>query len=230
MPIPKIIHQTWKDANVPQQWKSFQAKVQQLHPDWEYRLWTDEDNDTFVKQHFPDFYTTYTGFSKNIMRADVIRYLIMYKIGGMYLDLDYEMLKPFDLNHHAVVLPKNRSKSYGDEADAIGNCFFASVPKHQFWKDVIDDLQLNPPQINNYDEVIDATGPMLLTKIYYQNAYADIYAPERIAFHPSNPKNHKAYEELCNNGVTYGIHHGWGSWKDRFTWYHISKKVKKLFQ
>lgn len=230
MAIPKIIHQTWKDAHVPQKWKSFQLKVQQLHPDWEYRLWTDEDNEVFVKQHFPEFYTTYKGFSKNIMRADVIRYLIMHQIGGLYLDLDYEMLRPFDLNHQDIVLPKNRSISYGDAADGIGNCFFASIPGHQFWKDIIDDLQQNPPQVNNYDEVIDATGPMLLTKIYYQKAYSNIYVPERIAFHPSSPKTHRAYVELCNNGITYGIHHGWGSWKDRFTWYHVSKKIKNLFQ
>lgn len=39
------------------------------------------------------------------MRADAIRYLLLYQLGGLYLDLDYEMLSPFDLRHHAVVLP-----------------------------------------------------------------------------------------------------------------------------
>src|SRR5688572_12561292 len=96
MKIPKIIHQTWKEEAIPEKWKAYQKKVKRLHPDWEYRLWTDKDNDAFVEKEFPDFYAVYKGFSRNIMRADVIRYLIMYHTGGMYLDLDYEFLMPFD--------------------------------------------------------------------------------------------------------------------------------------
>jgi mannosyltransferase OCH1-like enzyme len=49
MKIPKIIHQTWKTENVPWKWKLYQKKVKQLHPDWEYKLWTDKNNMEFVK-------------------------------------------------------------------------------------------------------------------------------------------------------------------------------------
>jgi mannosyltransferase OCH1-like enzyme len=230
MAIPKIIHQTWKNHEIPNKWKAYQQKVKQLHPDWEYRLWTDDDNDLFVKTEYPEFYNTYIGFSKNIMRADVIRYLIMYKIGGLYLDLDYEMLMPFDLLNETLVLPKNRSISEGDDYDGIGNCIFASAPGHEFWKDVINELQNNPPVIDNYNEVIDATGPMLLTRIFFSNKYHAIYTPERTAFHPEPPKNKNDYNKLYNNGITYGIHHGWGSWKERFTFYHISRKLQQWFK
>jgi len=39
------------------------------------------------------------------MRADVIRYLITYRIGGLYLDLDYEMLQPFRHTDKELMLP-----------------------------------------------------------------------------------------------------------------------------
>ena len=94
--IPRIIHQTWKDSAVPKKWHPFIKAVKEMNPTWEYRLWTDNDNDEFVAEEFPDFVDIFRGFSRNIMRADVIRYLIMYKIGGVYLDLDYEVLAPFD--------------------------------------------------------------------------------------------------------------------------------------
>ena len=103
------------------------------------------------------------------------------------------------------------------------------MPKHPFWKAVIDDLKSNPPVISNYDEVIDATGPMLLTKIYNKGNFNDIVTPERIVFHPKSPKNEKEYRSLVNNGKTYGIHHGWGSWKERFTLFHFTKKLKNFF-
>ena len=58
------------------------------------------DNLAFVKSEYPDFVDVFVGLPKNIMRADVIRYLLMDKLGGLYLDTDYEMLKPFDLIDH----------------------------------------------------------------------------------------------------------------------------------
>jgi len=225
--IPKIIHQTWKTNEIPKKWLAFEQKVKALNPDWEYRLWTDLDNDDFVKIEYPDFYDIYNGFSRGIMKADVIRYLIMYKIGGVYLDLDYEVLQPFDFGNHKIILPKNRSITYGDKQDELGNCIFASAPGHQFWADVIADLKNNPPTTENYSQVIDATGPGLLTRIYSENNYTDIYLPDRLVYHPPSPNNKKDADKIRNNGISLGIHHPWGSWKDRLSFTYLKNKFKK---
>jgi mannosyltransferase OCH1-like enzyme len=226
--IPRIIHQTWKNEKIPGKWKPFQQKVKQLHPDWEYRLWTDSDNLDFVRKYYTGFFGIFSRYPKNIMRADVIRYLIMDKIGGLYLDLDYEMIKPFNFQNDTIILPLNRSKKFGDNYDSLGNCIFASIPGHQFWKDVINHLKQNQDDVIEYIQVLDATGPGLLTKIFYQNQYDDIYTPERMVFHPPVPANKKEYLEILNNGISYGIHHGWGIWKERFTWSHLKIKLSEL--
>ncbi len=228
MSIPKIIHQTWKTTEIPTQFKNYPQKVKDLHPDWQYILWSDEDIDKYVKKEFPEFYPVFTGFSKNIMRVDVIRYLIMYKIGGLYLDLDYEMIKPFDLFNYNIVLPRSRSIEFGDKINCIGNCIFASVPNHAFWKEAIEDLKTNPPVVDHFLEVLDATGPSFLTKIYYNGNYTDIYVPERLMFHPPNPKKRTQYETIINNGISYGIHHCTGTWGEEMTWNHMKMKVKKF--
>ncbi len=225
--IPHRIHQTWKNEQIPGKWQDFQEKVRTLNPDWEYKLWTDEDNDRFVREEFPDFYDIYTGFSRNIMRADVIRYLIMYRLGGVYLDLDYEMLRPFDFGSHALVLPKNRSVSYGDPEDELGNCIFASEPGHPFWKDVIDDLRNDPPQVSDYSQIVDSTGPGLLTRIYRSHQYDNIHLPERPVYHPPSPNNPRDVRKIKENGISLGIHHPWGSWKERWTWTYLKRKFKK---
>ena len=228
--IPKIIHQTWKTHEVPEKWQAYTNKVQELNPDWEYRLWSDEDNEQFVREEFPEFFETFQSFSLPIMRADVIRYLIMYKIGGVYLDLDYEMLQPFSYKDDALVLPLNRSKNSGDEADGLGNCIFASESGHPFWADVIDDLQMNPPDVKDFSQVIDATGPMLLTRIFYSNHYGGVTLPERMIYHPFSPRNARQREKIVRNGVSMGIHHTWGSWRDRWTFMNIMKKIKKVLR
>ena len=35
-----------------------------------------------------------------------MRYIYMELFGGLYLDLDYQFLKPFDLNDKVLVLPR----------------------------------------------------------------------------------------------------------------------------
>ncbi len=227
--IPKLIHQTWKTNDIPRKWHRFANTVQALNPDWKYKVWSDADNDEFVKTEYPEFYDIFTGFSRGIMRADVIRYLLMYKIGGVYLDLDYEMIKPFDFGDCEIVLPLSRSKKYGDPKDELGNCFFASAPGHKFWSDVIDDLKNDPPAVTDYTQIVEATGPSLLTRIYNTNDYPDICLPERLMYHPPSPHNRKDIEQIKNNGISMGIHHLWGSWKERWTLAYLKQKVKKNF-
>ncbi len=230
MLIPKIIHQTWKSEEIPDKWKAYRDKVIRLHPGWEYRLWTDDSNEAFVKEAFPGFYDIFMGFPLGIMRADVIRYLLMYKLGGIYLDLDYEFLKPFDFEDSKLVLPQNRSVSAGDNADTIGNAVFASTPGHRFWKDAVEDLQNNPPQVKDRTEVVHATGPHFLTRIFNQGQYDDITVTERMLFHPPSPQTEDDYRKIVREGVSYGIHHGWGVWKKRYTPGYFKIKFKQTIE
>jgi mannosyltransferase OCH1-like enzyme len=230
--IPQLIHQTWETERIPKKWNPFVEKVKMLNPGWSYKLWSDQENDEFVKREFPDFYQVFNEFPRKIMKADTIRYLIMYKLGGVYLDLDYEVLKPFDFKLWNIVLPLEENINDGDSIKWIGNCFLASVPGHEFWRDVINDLQTNPPVVTDHSQVIKATGPMLLTRIYNSNNYHDIYTPERIVYVPQLDKKKKDLEKIKNNGVTLGIHHGWGTWrkstwKERLTIAHVKKKIEK---
>ncbi|MDX1684551.1 MAG: glycosyltransferase [Saprospiraceae bacterium] len=214
MSIPRIIHQTWKDEKIPERWKAFQDKVRSLHPDWKYQLWTDEDNDAFIEKHYPDLLMIYRSYPKPVMRADVIRYAIMDRIGGLYLDLDYEMLRPFDLLDAHIVLPKSRSANFGDKEDRIGNCIMASEPGHDFWKVVIQDLITNPFKIGIEElDVEKATGPLLLTRIYEDGKWPDIDTPERLLFHPPSPRSRSEYEAILKEDISYGIHHAHGSWR-----------------
>jgi len=238
--IPKIIHQTWKNTTIPEEFAGYQKKLIELHPDWEYRLWTDEQNLEFVKQNFADFYEVFIRLPKNIMRADVIRYLIMYKIGGLYLDLDYEMIKPFDLLNFDLVLPYNRQIKYGDRYDGIGNCIFASAPGHKFWEYIIDDLKNTKdyeakfkslsgkpyvPKNTTLEEAI--TGPAFVTKIFYsvKDELQNYTLPDREAFHPPYNTN---YNTILTSKASYGIHHCHGTWRSKSYIKKMGKLIKSI--
>lgn len=213
--IPRLIHQTAKTADIPEQWRGFQRRVRELHPDWTYRLWTDEDNLAFVASELPDFLGVFTRLPKNIMRADAIRYVLMYKLGGLYLDLDFEMLKPFDLTQYDCVLPLETDGEFGPTS-RVGNAFFASAPGHPFFKAVLDDLRAHPP-IGEDVNVLTATGPLYITSVLQRlegRGQLNLCTPGRELFNPTIPRSTRAYRALVARGVSYGIHHCHGSWRD----------------
>ncbi|KAK5146478.1 60S ribosomal protein L39 [Rachicladosporium monterosium] len=61
--IPRIIHQTYKNASIPPAWQEAQASCIAMHPKsegWEYKLWTDEMGLDFIQQEYHWFHDTYS--------------------------------------------------------------------------------------------------------------------------------------------------------------------------
>jgi mannosyltransferase OCH1-like enzyme len=228
--IPKLIHQTARTHELPEECKPYVQKLKALHPEWTYRLWTDPDNLELVQTRMPELLEVYTRLPKNIMRADVIRYVLMYTHGGLYLDTDYEMLKPFDLSHHSLVLPWEKSDERGNPI-GVANSLFASVPAHPFWRMLIDDLIANPPLSPDID-VIEATGPGFVTRMYHRarEAGLDIYTPQRELFNPITPRLRRDYNAIVSRGVSYGIHHCFGSWRDFDTRHKLKSAVWRVLR
>jgi mannosyltransferase OCH1-like enzyme len=80
--IPKLIHQSWSSRDLPAKFERWSATCRKQHPDWEWVLWTDEDNEELVKKHFPWLLKTYKNLPGVIYRADLVRNLYMYMYGG----------------------------------------------------------------------------------------------------------------------------------------------------
>lgn len=164
--IPKIIHQTWKTKEVPPHWQPSQDAWKKYHPDWEYKLWTDEDNRAFVQKHFPWFLRTFDSFPYGIQRADAIRYCILNVYGGVYCDLDLEPLGNLEnlFPNEGVYLV---ATSNGPIGDNYTNAFMASSPGNPLWVEVIIEM-MRPKewwQIGKQIEVMFSTGPKMLNFI-----------------------------------------------------------------
>ncbi len=72
--IPRIIHQTWKDRDVPARFLDAQRSWREAHPDWEYRFWTDEDLAALVRECAPELVPLYEAYPEAIQRVDAARY------------------------------------------------------------------------------------------------------------------------------------------------------------
>ena len=162
--IPKIIMQTWKNNNIPDHWKSSPQTIKSILPDWKYVLMTDNDNRHFVETHFPDFLPFYDNFPYPIQRADAIRPMWLYIHGGIYIDLDFELLKPLDM------LFSTNADAYfvasGNFGFCITNSFMASKPRIPFWLSYIEEMKKHPSTwaISKHFKVMTTTGPLALTR------------------------------------------------------------------
>jgi inositol phosphorylceramide mannosyltransferase catalytic subunit len=125
--IPKIIHHTWKTPTVPDKWQRPYNNCKLLHPDYEFKLWTDEDSLKFLEEQYFWFIDTFKGYSYPIQRVDAIRYFILYHYGGIYMDLDIGCLKSLDplLNYDAVV-PKTQPIGFSND-------FMMARKNHEFF-------------------------------------------------------------------------------------------------
>ncbi|EGF76953.1 hypothetical protein BATDEDRAFT_92119 [Batrachochytrium dendrobatidis JAM81] len=144
IPIPHIIHQSWKTKTLPLKFQTWQESWIENHKDWKYILWTDEDNMKLCEDHFPWMLERFKSFPKTINRADTARYMYMYLHGGFYADLDMECLKPHDLiaRKGGVVVPL-MSRDYAFH-DNIPNAWMGSAPGHPFWLHLLRMIRDRP--------------------------------------------------------------------------------------
>jgi mannosyltransferase OCH1-like enzyme len=87
--IPKIIHQTWKNKTLRKRQAQWSETWCKQYIGWRYHLWTDDENEVFVRTKFPWFYPTYKRLSPAILRVDSVRYLYMLYYGGLYVRFEY---------------------------------------------------------------------------------------------------------------------------------------------
>lgn len=92
--IPKIIWQTMKTNHVPVFMKEYADTWMIQNPEYEYRFFDDNDIIDFLKNDFPDYLEGYKKIKYGASKADLWRYLIIYKFGGVYVDLDCRCINP----------------------------------------------------------------------------------------------------------------------------------------
>lgn len=166
--IPKLVMQTWKTKDVPEQWKAGYASISRLNPSWNHVLMTDEDNRNFIVENFPQYLSLYDGFEYNIERVDFVRYAWLYVKGGVYIDLDYEMYAPFE---EIIDMGPQDGNVYLLDGSAYQstNAFMISEPKCEFWLRVMEEIAKdNVPwyyRLEKHLYILHATGPGVLLKV-----------------------------------------------------------------
>lgn len=165
--VPHIIHQTWKNLDLNESQKRSWQSVEKHYPGWEHWLWTDELIDQFARQHFPDFVDVWDRLTPFIKKVDTIRYMWMYKVGGVYFDIDVivnrNMEELLSVANAAYIPCENSWYNWRKDSEAASPAIVASAPGHPFWLAMLDHIRANHDKY-----VIEATGPTAVANVLLQ--------------------------------------------------------------
>nr|WP_294170309.1 glycosyltransferase [uncultured Sphingomonas sp.] len=191
-----------------------------LMPEWDYRLWCDEDNAAIVRKVLPEFTDDYANLPAGVARTDVARCLYMYVHGGVYFDTDYRFFKPLShdfLDNRCVV--GRESQMFVDDGTAgvgegqkIGNAFLASEPGVEMWRGFVVDV-FERSRAGERD-ILYLAGPHALS-IYLESrkeAQGDAtILPDHVLF----PNLRLGNLTATKHEDTVGVHLCWGSWRNK---------------
>lgn len=151
--IPKIIHQIWLgNEPMPDLVQIYRQTWKDKHPNWRFMLWTDDNIFSLYNQ------SAYQKLTDVRQKADLLRYEILYRYGGVYVDIDMECFQNIE------PLIEGEEFFVGTEDDFYySNELMGCLPHHELMKDLVEGIESSLQ--NGENQTIDEqTGPIYITK------------------------------------------------------------------
>ena len=205
--IPKIIHYCWfGGAPLPPLAKECIASWHEHMPDWTYMLWNESNFDIaaaplYVRQAYEA--------RKFAFVSDYVRLWALEQHGGVYLDTDVKVLKPFEpLLNDTAFIGREESK-----AQLYGTCVMGCEP-HCKW--VCDMLAL-------YNDIafIKPDGSLDLTTNVQRMGARIKQSEQDVKEWGLHIYTHDYFSPITSTRVmrktknTYAIHYLAGSWEEK---------------
>lgn len=129
--IPKTIHYCWfGHGEMPESAQKCVASWHKFMPDWEYKLWNEDNFDVNQIPYTREAYAA----KKYAFVSDYVRLWALCNEGGVYLDTDVEVFMPFD-----NLLTWSAFAGFeGSKHIPMGTCVMASQPKGVWVKEQLD--------------------------------------------------------------------------------------------
>jgi mannosyltransferase OCH1-like enzyme len=166
--LPRVFHQIWLGPKpLPKHFQQWADRWLELNPGWHMEWWTD--------QHLPEMTNRreFEAADKMAAKSDILRYEIVWKCGGIYIDSDFEPLRPIEefLRAGKTASPASPPGTqpapavnafYGDERpDTPCNAILGCAQGDPFFGHLVQKL---PESFAGPGDIVDKTGPRFLKR------------------------------------------------------------------
>ena len=159
----KKIHQTAKNTNLSPLGIQSQQLLKKYHPDWEYKLWTDQDLEQLLPK-FPEFETIWDTL-EGIQKADIGRYMILYLYGGLYADTDVifnKSIEPLIKNSHEIYIAPTTPIFPHNDPTMTNFLMYTGISGQLFFKDLLDNVHKRLKKNKHFNKIAYTTGREVL--------------------------------------------------------------------
>jgi mannosyltransferase OCH1-like enzyme len=161
--IPLNIFQTWHTKNVPEKMKKNIELIKTNNPAFNYYLYDDDDCYNFIKEHYnADVLNAFDTLIPGAYKADLWRYCVLYKLGGIYIDIKYKPLNNFKF----INLTEKEHWVLDIDKNGIYNAVMVCLPYNTILKRAIEKVVENVKNRYYGGSSLDPTGPGLLSKLF----------------------------------------------------------------
>lgn len=237
--IPKIIHHIWLGQKMPEEYIHYRASWIKNHSDWAFIFWADSpvnfDQGTVIISSFDEltrwletmpehdrfcvvdvrglafdnrgFYDVAKNYGE---KSDILKWEIVYRMGGVYVDTDFECLRPLDFlngvyDFYTGIQPLDTNQVQ------LGAALYGGVPGHPIMKRCVEDIKNN----QDIQQIVLKTGPLHFTRCFILEANkggnCDIALPAGY-FYPCGYDQKGMQRSVWERPESYAVHHWAGSW------------------
>lgn len=204
--IPLNIFQTWHTKALCPGMQTSVETIIRTNPEFKYYLFDDDDCAAFIKSNFDeDVYNAFNSLVPGAYKADLWRYCVLYKEGGIYLDIKYRPINGF----RCIDITENEHWVLDTDKNRIYNALMVCKLGNPILLKAIEMIVQNVKNKYYGDNALYPTGPALLGQLFSSEEkqlfdmyhdYLDtennrfIYYNNRIIF-----KSYEGYIQDCNN-------------------------------
>jgi mannosyltransferase OCH1-like enzyme len=200
--IPRVFHRIWLGPSpLPDEFRHYGETWRRHNPGWEERLWSEETLPSGLHRH-----EVYELLRQPAERSDILRLELLDRHGGVYVDTDFECVRPLEplidgLDFFCAYLKPGR----------VNNAIIGAVPGHPIIRHALRELR---PRTFYGMVDKDGTGPLFFNRIIEKHPYAAVF--ERSLFYP---------QTAAERAGAVAIHHAAQSWKDEAA---LRKEIRRL--
>jgi len=165
--IPLHIYQVWHDfKEMPSSVKESIQLLKEQNPEFEHHLYDEAMCREYIQKNFPK--RVVKAFDKVVpcaLKADIWRYCILYKKGGVYLDSKYYGIDGFKL----ITLTDKEyfCRDVKIAQSGIYNAFIICKPGNKKLLQTIKQFVKNTEE-NYYGHTLFSVGPLMMKKFLHQ--------------------------------------------------------------
>jgi mannosyltransferase OCH1-like enzyme len=235
--IPKIIHQIWFGGKLPAEYVPYRESWIANHPDWIFIFWTDNPenydrgillhdfqalkeslqspcNDRFIVIDVKNLqFENRTFFDRAINygeKSDILKWEVVYRFGGVYVDTDFECLKPLDELHHIYNFYTG-IQPLDTNVVQLGAALYGAVANHPILHACVNNIKNN----QHIPQIVVKTGPIHFTQCFLtsvnQGNVIDIALPASYLY-PCGYELRGSASNMWQQPESYAVHHWAGSW------------------